>query len=88
MANTRTANVIRVDTTAYTYAASVKIESVKYIGASTSSAIITQGTSGSGGKLYENANATTDPVEEINARTDGFYVALTGTAVLYIYLES
>lgn len=87
MANTRAANVIMVDTTAFTLDQTVIVSSVKYIGNTSGTAVITTGITGSGSRIYENSGATTQPVDEICAKTDGLHVALTNGAKVYIYLE-
>ena len=88
MANTRSGNVIYVDTTGYTLDQSVEICSVKYIGNTSGTAVITSGTSGSGSKLWEESGASNQAAEEIEARADsGFHVAITNGAKVYIYLE-
>lgn len=88
MANTRVANVIYVDTTGYTLDQTVVICSVKYIGNTSGTAVITAGTSGSGSKIWQEAGASNQPAEEIEAKADGFHVALTNGAAVYIYLEN
>lgn len=87
MANGRTGNVIYVDTTAYTLDQTVCIESVKYIGNTSGTAIITAGTSGSGQRIWEESGASNQAAEELEARVDGFHVALTNGAKVYIYLD-
>lgn len=88
MANTRAANVIYVDTTGYTLDQQVTICSVKYIGNTSGTALITVGTSGSGSRVWEESGATNQAAEEIEAKVDGFHVALTNGAKVYIYLEN
>lgn len=87
MANTRAANVIMVDTTGFTLDQTVIIGSVKYIGNTSGTAVITVGTSGSGSMVYENSGASTQPADEICAKVDGLHVAITNGAKVYIYLE-
>lgn len=88
MANTRTNNVIRVDTTA-AFAGPLKIKSVKYIGASSGTALITEGSSGSGNRIWESKGGD---ILEWNEGLcthcgQGFHVAVTNNAVVYIYLD-
>lgn len=87
MANTKTGNVIFVDTTGYTCSTSEIIESVKYIGNTSGTAIITSGTGGSGSTVWKESGATNQAAEEICARCDsGFHVAVTNSAQVLIYL--
>jgi hypothetical protein len=88
MANAKSNNVIYVDTTGYTFDQTVTICYVKYIGNTSGTAVITVGTSGSGNKIWEEAGATNLSSDEIEARVDGFHVALTNGAKVYIYLEN
>lgn len=88
MANTRVDNVIHVDTTGYTLAGPAKICSVKYIGNTSGTAVITAGVSGSGSPIWKESGANNIPVEEIEVFCqDGFHVALTNSAEVFIYLE-
>lgn len=88
MANAKTNQVIYVDTTGYTLDACCTIKAVKYIGNTSGTALITSGTSGSGGRLWEESGASNQAVEELEIRvTDGFHVAVTNSAKVYIYLE-
>lgn len=88
MPNTRNGNVIYVDTTAYTLSGPVSIKAVKYIGNTSGTALITAGTSGSGNRLWQEAGANNQAVDEICIKcSDGFHVALTNGAQIYIYLE-
>lgn len=82
MANTRTGNVIYVDTTAAFAAATIR--AVKYIGNASGTATITNDS-----KNIWNAGGTPDlAVDEICARCDsGFTVTVTNSAKAYIYLE-
>ena len=87
MANTRVNNVIYVDTTGYTLAGPLTIESVKYIGASSGTALITAGTGGSGSRIWEEAGTNNQAAEEVCIRADdGIHVAVTNSAKVYIYL--
>lgn len=88
MANSYSGNVIYVDTTGYTYSGRVVIYGVKYIGNASGTAVITQGTSGSGAHVWQEhgtANLSVDPIEAV---CDGFHVAVTNSAKVYIYLEA
>jgi hypothetical protein len=86
MANTRTANVIFVDTTAATYTGPIKICGIKYIG-NTSGTLQIQSQNVSGAVLWE-ARGTADSFDEAEIfASDGIYVALTNGAKAYIYLE-
>jgi hypothetical protein len=87
MANARTGNVIFVDTTAYTLDQSVTIRAVKYIGNASGTLVISAGTAGTGTTIYQESGTANLQVDEICARTDGFYVALTNSAKCIIYLE-
>lgn len=87
MANTQAGNVIRVDTSA-AFTETRRIRAVRYIGASTSSGTIKGGGTSSGNLLWEetaSTNVYTPDVEIYDA--DGVYVTITGTAVVYLYLE-
>lgn len=88
MANSRTGNVVFVDTTGATVAGPAKIGSVKYIGNTSGTAAITAGTSGSGNPIWQEAGSNNVAAEEICAFCqDGFHVAVTNSAKVYIYLE-
>ena len=87
MANARTGNTIYVDTTAYTFADTVKIRAVKYLGNASGTAAISVGTGASGTVIWQDGGTNNLPVDEICARTDGFYVTLTNSAKVIIYLE-
>lgn len=87
MANSKTGNVIYVDTTGYTVSQAVTIESVKYIGNTSGTAAITSGTTGSGSPIWQESGTNNLTVEEICARCDsGFHVEVTNSAKVYIYL--
>jgi hypothetical protein len=85
MANTRARNVIRVDTTA-TFSAQTFIHSIKYIGASSGTAIITSADSTN--KLWEESGTSNvyNPNVDISG-TDGIVVTVTNSAVVYLYLK-
>jgi len=87
MANARKGNVIFVDTTGYTLDQTVVIGSVKYIGAATGTAVITDGTSGSGMTVWKESGTANLTVDEICAKVDGFHVAVANSAQVIIYLE-
>jgi hypothetical protein len=87
MANARTGNIIFVDTTGYSLDQTVCIKSVKYIGNTSGTAVISAGTSGSGQTIWKESGATNQAVDEIEAHVDGFYVTLTNSAQVLIYLE-
>lgn len=87
MANSVANNVVYIDTTGYTYNGPLEIRSIKYIGAASGTAVITQGTSGSGAKLWEEAgtaNVFNGDVEL--AAKDGIHVAIAAGVKLYLYL--
>ena len=88
MANSRTGNVIFVDTTGYTISDTVKIESVKYIGNASGTLVITAGTTGSGTIIYQESGTNNTSADAIGVRIDGFHVAVTNSAKALIYLES
>jgi len=88
MANSRQANVIFVDTTGYTLDQKVTIKAVKYIGASNGTVVITAGTSGTGAPIWKDSGSANQAADEISARVDGFHVAITNSAQVYIYLEN
>jgi hypothetical protein len=88
MANSRTGNIIFVDTTGFTLDQAVTIGYVKYIGNTSGTAAITAGTSGSGAPVWQESGATNQAADEICARCDsGLHVAVTNGAKVYIYLE-
>lgn len=88
MANTLANNVLYIDTTGYTYAGPLKIEGIKYIGTASGTALITQGVSGSGSRLWEETGTANvfNGDACINAN-DGIHVAIAAGVKLYIYLE-
>ena len=87
MANSRVGNVIYVDTTAYTLDQTCVIRAVKYIGNTSGTATITDGITGSGKPVWQDSGTANLPADEICAKVDGFYVTLTNSAKVYIYLE-
>lgn len=87
MANGRTGNVIYVDTTAYALDQTVTIAKVKYIGNASGTLVISAGITGSGQTIYQESGTANLQADEICARVDGFYVALTNSAKCIIYLE-
>lgn len=88
MANATAGNVVFVDTTAYTDSRTLKICGVKYIGNTNGTAVITDGTAGTGTTIWQENGAANLRVDEIEARVNGFHVALTNGAKVIIYLES
>ena len=88
MANSYSGNVIYVDTTGYTYSGHAKICAVKYIGNASGTAVITQGTSGSGAPVWQESGTANLSVDPIEAVCDGFHVAVTNSAKVYIYLKA
>jgi hypothetical protein len=88
MANGKTNNVIFVDTTGYTDSSAAIIESVKYIGNTSGTAVITAGTAGTGQTLWKESGSSNQAAEEICVRCDGgFHVAVTNSAQVLIYLK-
>ena len=87
MANSRVGNVIYVDTTGYTLDQSCVIGKVKYIGNTSGTAAITDGTAGTGKPIWQESGTANQAAEEICAKVDGFHVAVTNSAKVYIYLE-
>lgn len=87
MANAATGNVVFVDTTAYTDSRTLTIGSVKYIGNTNGTAVITAGTAGTGQVIWQESGAVNLGADDISARIDGFHVALTNGAKVIIYLE-
>lgn len=87
MASARKGNVIRVEASA-AYADVRNIHSIKYIGAAASSVNIRSDASASGEVLWTE-DATTDVYNPEVCMHDknGFYVEVTGTAVVYLYLK-
>jgi hypothetical protein len=87
MANTRSANVIIVDTSA-AYPDVKNVRSIKYIGATTSTASIKSGASSSGTVLWEESASTNVMNSNVEIRDpEGIYVTITGTAKVYLYLK-
>lgn len=84
MANTRSGSVLLVDTTA-SFTGSYTIESVKYIGNASGTAII----STAAGNIWQESGTPNLATEYICARCDsGFTVTVTNSAKVYIYLEA
>jgi hypothetical protein len=88
MANTRNGNVWFVDTDNTVLPGPLKITGIKYIGAATSSASLKAGTTAGPELWRETATSNVfDEVEIICNEQAGVHVDLTGTAVIFIYLE-
>lgn len=87
MANARAGSVIRVDTDGYPIPAGVLITAIRYVGASTGAANITEADSGM--KVWEDNGASNSHSADIDMRLPkGGTVNITaGTPVIYIYLE-
>lgn len=86
MANSFSGNVIFVDTSAsFPYAKN--IESVKYVGAASSSATIKGNADSSGPTLWTDNSSSTTTYETCIRDCQGVYVAITGTAAVYIHLK-
>ena len=90
MANTFDGNVWRVDTNT-NFPVALKICGIKYIGASSGTAIISAAvaaTDGTGDKLWQEAGTPNLPTDSVDIYAkDGIYVTLTNSALVYIYLE-
>lgn len=87
MANTFKANVIRVDTTA-AFTNALSIETIKYIGSSSGSASIKAAASASGSNLWEQAGSANWTDSNVHIKdTQGVYVTVTNSAVVYLYLK-
>lgn len=86
MSNTYTGNVIKVDTSA-AFAHATRIDSIKYIGATSASAVITGNGASTGGNLWEQGGSATVMDADVNIRDNqGVYVTVTNGAVVYLYL--
>ena len=86
MANSEQKNVFFVDTTAATRSGPVVIKGIQYIGAASGTCAITDGTSGSGDPLWA-FNGASDAFADVSIRAnDGFHVAVTNSAEVYVYL--
>jgi hypothetical protein len=86
MANSEQKNVFFVDTTGATRAGPVVIKGIKYFGASSGTCTITDGTTGSGDPLWKTVG-TPDLFDNVMIRAkDGFHVAVTNSAQVFIYL--
>jgi len=87
MANSRASGVIYVDTNDSDFSGIYNIRGIKYIGQTSGTATITDGTGGSGAGVWDQ-NGATDAYDDVDIRlTNGFNVALTNSAVIYIYLR-
>jgi hypothetical protein len=85
LANTRTANVIYVDTTA-AFAGPLSICGIKYIGAATGTVVITATDSGS--NLWQESGTNNLPMDEAEiVAQGGITVTVANSAKCYIYLE-
>lgn len=86
MANTRNANVIRIDTTAQINDV-LTINSIKYIGNTSGTASI-KAESTSGNLIWEESGASNVYNAEVELLLkNGLFVTVTNGAVLYLYLE-
>ena len=88
MSNQAQYNVIYVDTNAG-FSGPKVICGVKYIGAASGTAVITSGSAdGSGNRLWAEGGTANQHVDDMDVvAKDGFYVTLTNSAKVYIYLE-
>jgi len=86
MANTRAANVIRVDTTA-AFSGPLFVQSIKYIGSSSASATVRSG-SASGNTLWQESGASNVHNADVCLKAgDGLHVTITNSSVVYLYLK-
>lgn len=87
MANSNSANVIRVDTSA-AFTVGQEISAIKYIGAASGTASVKLGSS-SGATLWEEAGASNVYNSNLHIRAggQGIYVTVANSAVVYIYLK-
>lgn len=88
MANSRNGNVYFIDTDNTVLPGPLKIVGIKYIGASTSSAALKAGVTG-GAELWRET-ATTNVFDDVCIEVKepaGVHVDLTGTAVIFVYVE-
>jgi hypothetical protein len=86
MANTKSANVLIVDTSAQ-FDGVYEIKSIKYIGAASGTASI-KADSTSGTVVWEEAGSSNVWNPDVCLRVaGGFYVTLANSAKLYIYLK-
>lgn len=85
MANSNTANVIRVDTTA-PFAGAKFIRSIKYIGSASGTLVVTA--TDSGLRLFEESGTSNvyNPNVEI-VTSSGVTVTVTNGAIAYLYLK-
>lgn len=88
MANTRNGNVVFIDTDNTVLPGPLKVVGVKYIGAATSSASLKAGTT-AGPELWRETSTGNvfDDVCITVKEPAGLHVDLTGTAVIFVYLE-
>lgn len=86
MANARAGTVIYCDTTDTTYTGPLKIKGIKYIGNTSGTAELKQGSS-SGATLWRESGSSNVFNEVEMFIKDGLNVTLTNSAVIYIYLE-
>jgi hypothetical protein len=85
MGNTYANNVIRVDTSA-AFTGIRKITAIKYIGASTGTAVITTDAASGTNKVWEEAGTTNTFNTDLNIHCGtGVYVTVTNSAVVYLY---
>lgn len=85
MANSRTGNVIFVDTTGYSLTDITRVIGVKYIGAASGTASVTSTT---GSKPLWEQSGSTNSMDYLKFRSDsGITVTLTNGAKVYIYLD-
>lgn len=85
MANSRTGSVIRVDTTA-SFAGAKYIKSIKYIGSSSGTAIVT-GLDSTLRLWEESGTANVHNADVCINNQDGVTVTLTNSAIVYLYLK-
>lgn len=86
MANSRAANVIRVDTTA-DFEGPINISAIKYIGAESGSAVIEANGSDSDLKLWEESGASNTFNQVCIRDARGVRVEVSNNAVVYLYLK-
>ena len=86
MANTRAGNVIKCDTTA-TFTDAKQICGIKYIGAASGTAVITDA-GGSGNNLWVESGTTNQWNDAEIVANDGVTVTVTNSAIVYLYLEA
>ncbi len=90
MSNTRAGSVIKVDTSA-NFTDVHDIVSIKYIGASSGTAVITKSVAaadGSGANVWQESGTANLWNPDVNIRCNkGVYVTVTNSAVVYLYLR-